>query len=77
MMAPSTRFHSMPWVMGSRVSKVCPSRSHRSTWWPCSRSAFSMPLTTVAKNHRLKYGTMTATPRVRPDTRLVAAGEAT
>ena len=54
MIAPSARFQSMVWVIGSLVSKVWPSRSQSRTWKPSSRSTFSIPLTTVAKNQRLK-----------------------
>ena len=76
-MTPSTRFQSMLWVRRMRRSKESPSRSKRSTWCPWSRSAFSMPLTRVAKNQRVRNGATTPTTPVRPDARLAAVGEAT
>ena len=47
------------------------------TWCSRARRLFSMALTSVAKNHRVRNGATTATTRVRPDASDVAVGEAT
>ena len=47
------------------------------TWCSWRRSSFSIALTSVAKNHRVRNGTTTATTRVRPVASEVAVGDAT
>ena len=47
------------------------------TWCPRARRLFSIALTRVAKNHRVRKGATTATTRVRPEASEVAVGEAT
>ncbi len=47
------------------------------TWWPRARRLFSIALTRVAKNQRVRKGATTATTRVRPEASEVAVGEAT
>ena len=76
-MMPSTRFQSMFWVRVRRWSYVSSSRPKRMMWWPCARRDFSMALTRVAKNHRVRNGATTATTLVRPEARDVAVGDAT
>ena len=47
------------------------------TWCPCARRDFSIALTRVAKNQRVRNGATTATTLVRPEASEVAVGDAT
>ena len=76
MITPSARFHSMFWDSGGGVEAVVLEIAEDDVE-PSSRRLFSMALATVAKNHRVRKGATTPTTRVRPEAKVVAAGEAT